>query len=63
MEVALYRTKYEECRKYYGSNTETFMPNSVDDETQLCAGAGQLLKDACHASILRRARAGDASGC
>ncbi|KAJ1522315.1 hypothetical protein ONE63_002612 [Megalurothrips usitatus] len=48
MEVALYRTKYEDCAKRYtGPQVRRFMPRGVDDETQLCAGADQLLKDAC----------------
>ena len=48
MEVALYRTKFDECSRAYGASTDLSMPRGVDNDTQLCAGAGQLRKDACN---------------
>ncbi|KAK3926971.1 Serine protease snake [Frankliniella fusca] len=48
MEVSIYRTKYEECAKAYeGALSKMAMPRGVDDDTMLCAGQGQLRKDAC----------------
>ncbi|KAE8740928.1 hypothetical protein FOCC_FOCC013540 [Frankliniella occidentalis] len=48
MEVSIYRTKYEECRKAYeDGSTKLALPRGVDNDTQLCAGQGQLMKDAC----------------